>query len=193
MKKMLLLMLASGGLLFVGCATAYSERESGMSLGMGIFLSSLVLGPIALIIGTKDRWNWKKIISWPFAGLIVIALGLLIYNTIKERPKVQASFWDISLGATESDVKFLKGAPDAVSKIKDKDTWEYVFKTGSGYFVTNEKTGEKAMVGWEEPLPSKQQFQSMGLHLPCRVQKWHSLVDRIFRTKQRVWPSHPRH
>src|SRR5262249_50969240 len=87
---------------------------------------------------------WKKIISWPFAGLIVIALGLLIYNTIKERPKVQASFWDISLGATESDVKFLKGAPDAVSKIKDKDTWEYVFKTGSGYFVTNEKTGEKA-------------------------------------------------
>src|SRR5262249_38610526 len=42
-------------------------------------------------------------------------------------------------------VKFLKGAPSVVvSQTKDKDTWEYVFKTGSGYFVANEKTGEKA-------------------------------------------------
>ena len=40
-----LLMLAIGGLVFVGCGTGYGERESGMSLGMGIFLSSLVLGP----------------------------------------------------------------------------------------------------------------------------------------------------
>ena len=89
-----LLMLAIGGLVFVGCGTGYSERESGMSLGMGIFLSSLVLGPIVLIIGTKDRWNWKKIILWPFAGLILMVLELWIYNIIEQRPKVQTSFWD---------------------------------------------------------------------------------------------------
>src|SRR5215471_21450216 len=105
-----------------------------MSLGTSIFLSSLVLAFVALFIATKDRWSWKKIILWPFAGLILIASGSWVYSTIEARPKIQTSFWDIPLGATEGDVKFLKGAPDAMSKTKDKDTWEYVFKSGSGYF-----------------------------------------------------------
>jgi outer membrane protein assembly factor BamE (lipoprotein component of BamABCDE complex) len=115
-----------------------------MSLGTSIFLSSLVLAFVALFIATKDRWSWKKIILWPLAGLILIASGLWAYSTIQGHPKVQTSFWDIPLGATEGDVRFLKGAPNVVPKSKDQDAWEYVFKTGPGYFVTNEKTGKKA-------------------------------------------------
>jgi hypothetical protein len=96
-----------------------------MSLGTSIFLSSLVLAFVVLFIATKDRWSWKKIILWPLAGLILIASGLWIYGTIEKRwPKVQTSFWDIPLGATESDVKFLKGAP----RTKDQDTLEYLFE-----------------------------------------------------------------
>ena len=33
-----------------------------MDVGTGIFLSAIFLGLIALFIGTKDRWKWKKII-----------------------------------------------------------------------------------------------------------------------------------
>jgi hypothetical protein len=121
-----LLMLASVGLVFAGCATGYGERESGMSLGMGIFLSSLVLGPIVLIIGTKDRWNWKRIILWPFTGLILIAIALWIYTKIDARAYDQTTFWDIPLGATKGDVKFLKGAPI----FEDADS--YLFANNSG-------------------------------------------------------------
>jgi hypothetical protein len=57
----------------------------------------------------------------------VIALGLWIHKTIDHHPKVQTSFWDIPLGATQGDVKFLKGEPTGVAKDRDEDTWEYLF------------------------------------------------------------------
>lgn len=97
-----------------------------MSFGIAIFLSSLFLGTVTLYIATKDRCNWKKIILLPVAGLILLACGLWIYNTIEQRPKVATSLWDIPLGATEGDVKFLKGAPKSVSKDKGEDKWEYL-------------------------------------------------------------------
>lgn len=81
---------------------------------------------VAIYIATKDRWRWKKIILWPFVTLVLIAGGLWTYNTIEERPKSQTSFWEIPLGATKGDVKFLKGAPNVVPKEKDQDTWEYL-------------------------------------------------------------------
>jgi len=45
-----------------------NKSEANMTLGLGIFLSLLFLGTIALFIATKDRWNWKKIILWPLAS-----------------------------------------------------------------------------------------------------------------------------
>jgi len=102
-----------------------------MSLATAIFLSSLVLGFVALFVATKDSWKWKKIILWPIATLSLIAAGLWIYNTIEERPKVQTTFWDIPLGATQADVKFLKGAPNVVPKEVDRDKWEYLWPASS--------------------------------------------------------------
>jgi hypothetical protein len=103
-----------------------------MSLGLSIFLSSLLLGVVAIFIATKDRWNWKKIILWPFAGLILLATGFWLYNTIEQRPKVQAELWDIPLRATKSDVKFLKGAPSAPQNAGTEDNWEYRFENSGG-------------------------------------------------------------
>ena len=65
---------------------------------------------------------------WPLAALILIAAGLWIYNTIEQRPKVQTTFWDIRIGATEGDVKFLKGSPSDGPINKDRDEWVYVFE-----------------------------------------------------------------
>ena len=101
-----------------------------MSLGLGIFLSSLFLGTVAFFIGTKDRWNWKKIILWPFAALILMAIGLWTYSRISDRPRLQTTFWDIPLRATKTDVKFLRGAPNVLSK--DQDTLQYLFEDSTG-------------------------------------------------------------
>jgi hypothetical protein len=97
-----------------------------MSLGTSVFMSAVLLSIVVLFIATKDRWNWKKLASWLFgvavAVPLVAVLGLYAYSYIAELPKAQLFFWDIPLGATESDVKFFKGAP---TEIPDKDHWVY--------------------------------------------------------------------
>jgi hypothetical protein len=107
-----------------------------MSLGAGIFLSAIFLGLIALFIATRGQWNWGKIITWPWkkivirAGIVIASLVLLtgivlggryIYLKIAERPKVQKSFWGLTLDSTKEDIKFLKGTPTT----EKKDSWDY--------------------------------------------------------------------
>ena len=103
-----------------------------MSLGLSVVLSSVLLGVVAIFIATKDRWNWNKIILWPLAGLILIASGFWLYNTIEQRPKVQTKLWDIPLGAIKSDVKFLKGVPSDPQKAGREDDWVYRFENSGG-------------------------------------------------------------
>jgi hypothetical protein len=99
-----------------------------MNLGTSIFLSSVVLALAAIFIATKDRWNWKKIILWPLTIVILIAIVVFAYNAIPQRPKKETSFWEIPLGATEADVRFLKGEPTK----KYGDTWSYVTYDSGG-------------------------------------------------------------
>lgn len=86
-----------------------------MSLGTGIFLSALFLGIIALYLGTKDQWNWRKIaftlIAGPLAIAVVIAAGVGAYAYWVSVPRPATEFWDIPLGASKDDVRFLKGEP----------------------------------------------------------------------------------
>src|SRR5262249_54979798 len=103
---------------------------TSMSVGLGIFLSSLFLGIIILFVGTKDRWNWKKIVLWPFVALVVVAMGIWIYNKIESSARVQTTFWDIPLGATKGDVKFLKGTPNDLSE--GEDSWAYITYDSTG-------------------------------------------------------------
>lgn len=96
-----------------------------MSMGTGIFLSSLILGIIILFIGTKDRWNWKKIILWPLAvvlGLAVLGgVGAFFYSEYKDRPRIQEKFWDITLEDSKADIKFRKGEP----RVVEEGLWTY--------------------------------------------------------------------
>lgn len=101
-----------------------------MSLGVSIFLSSTILAIIVLFIATKDRWNWVKILLWPLGGLLAMAVAFWGYQTIQNRPRPETEFWGIRLGATKSDVKFLKGVP---TQAYDNDQkWAYIFKDSSG-------------------------------------------------------------
>jgi hypothetical protein len=74
-------------------------------------------------------------IAWRCLGLPLLLLtiaagGWYAYSLIPAKPNRQVVFWDIPLGATESDVKFLKGTP---TKTLDDDRWVYEkTKTSSG-------------------------------------------------------------
>ena len=92
--------------------------------GLGVFLSR------------KSTLNRKKIIAWPWkkiairAAVVITSLILLagivlcgryLYVKIAERPKVQKSYWDLTLDSTKEDIKFLKGTPTK----EEKDSWSY--------------------------------------------------------------------
>ena len=85
-----------------------------MSLGLGIFLSSLFLGIIFLFNATKDRWNWEKILLiWPLCFVLIVGVlggaGFYIYNQYENKPKIYDTYLNIPLNASEADLIFLKG------------------------------------------------------------------------------------
>lgn len=90
-----------------------------MELGTGIFLSAVFLGIVALYIATKDRWNWKKILLWPLAVVVVLSsVGGIVayaYKKYEERPKVQVEFNGIKLGDQFQDVVFRHGKLERLS------------------------------------------------------------------------------
>ena len=96
-----------------------------MTLGTGIFLSSIFLGVIFLYHSTKERWDWTK--GWKRLGKFIVGVIILLggfwmyakYNVEEStalRPPhtVYTMFWDIELGASEDDVLFLKGEPTSI-------------------------------------------------------------------------------
>ena len=85
-----------------------------MEVGTGIFLSSIFLGTVALFIFTKDRWNWKKIVSFPIIFFVVCVFVYFSYEKYESRPKKLDVMWGVSLGSTDSDVKFIKGNPSVI-------------------------------------------------------------------------------
>jgi len=115
-----------------GGATETTTGEK-VTLGTSIFLSVVLVSVVALYIATKDRWNWKKIILWPFLGitalLVLAGIAYYISYTIGQRPRLQNTFWEITLDSTKEDVKFKKGEP---TKIKEKGSyWVYEISNGN--------------------------------------------------------------
>lgn len=111
-----------------------------MNLGTGIFLSTLLLSIVLLVIFTRDKWNWKKILLWTLGTPIVIGLlwggGYWAYLKYQNRPRKINEYWDIKFGMTREDVKFIKGAPkyeDSESLIYEtySSTHEILFSTST--------------------------------------------------------------
>jgi hypothetical protein len=96
-----------------------------MSLGDGIFWGAMVVAAVALYLGTKDRWRWKRIVLWTVGGLLGLAAvagaGVYGYTMWEERPQVITEYWGIKLGTTPSDVLFLKGQPTE----RSSEYWVY--------------------------------------------------------------------
>lgn len=100
-----------------------------MTIGVGIFLSAVLLSIVILFVATRDRWNWRRLAKWVIgAPMLLIALlfaGLWGYSKYEDIPRAQTEYWDIKLDATQADVKFLKGEP---SEVIEGDRWVYYEK-----------------------------------------------------------------
>lgn len=93
-----------------------------MSLGLGIFLSTLVVGLLLL-----QRWGYlRKIAKYGLlfvAAVVVIGAGFWGYNLYKNRPTKQNSYLDLSLGMSMGEVKYVKGWPDYVLEESEDLDW----------------------------------------------------------------------
>lgn len=110
-----------------------------MELGTGVFLAGFALAVVWLFLGTKDRWNWRRIMRWLGGiALVVILLGAgVVYLAVRDTghwAKAQTEFAGLRLGQAESDVRFRKGEPSST----EVDAWEF------------NKTNERLLVLFED-------------------------------------------
>lgn len=130
-----------------------------MTLGTGVFLSSIVLGFIVLYVATKDRWNWKKIVLWSLGALVLtITVGVVGewgWDKYENRATPLKTFWDIELGMSINDVKFRKGAPTQTFIKNGKGILIYSFNRDSLYQISflNDKVKRVEYIGpfWKGP------------------------------------------
>lgn len=131
-----------------------------MDVGTGIFLSAVFIGLVALFIGTKDRWKWKKIILILLALPIITGLlawgGIASYEWIKESfpptVKKQNGINQIMLGMTKDELLYVKGQPNTVlteleengeffnpipdgKTAMDYSTWSYHYEYGDSLII----------------------------------------------------------
>lgn len=79
---------------------------------MPLFIGLLILSLVILFNATKDRWRWKRILTWVGATtgvLLLLFVGLLWYwSQPKPTSNEKNVLWDLRLGTTEEEVLFLK-------------------------------------------------------------------------------------
>jgi hypothetical protein len=104
-----------------------------MTLGTAVLISALAIALVLLFNATKDRWKWRRIALWivltPLFVASVTAAGVYGYAWWSERPTPQNEFFGIKLGASASDVRFLKGSP---AREPDASTFDYHVGTTQG-------------------------------------------------------------
>jgi hypothetical protein len=155
-----------------------------MSVGAAIFLSALLLSVVGLYAATKDRWNWKRIAKWAFAAPIALALVLWgsswVYFKFQERPALQTEFEGLRLGATESDVLFLKGKPYAVHE-SSKEQWAYFANSDSAqseraFLIISFRDGKVRCIRYTETTTEGHRPRLLGFTIGS---KYEDIVERL--------------
>lgn len=89
-----------------------------MSLGLGIFLSTLLLCLFLLYRWTAQRWNWRRGFKWTAlvtVSLLAVSVAVLFaYRQYENRLVRQTRYYDVALGMTQDDVIYTKGYPPNV-------------------------------------------------------------------------------
>jgi hypothetical protein len=95
-----------------------------MSIGLGIFLTSVVFALAMFYAITKDRWRWGRIVS-TFVALIVLTGvvigGLYFWNQLPGTVSPQTEYAGIRLGMGPDAVLDINGSPPAVYGEAEKE------------------------------------------------------------------------
>jgi len=90
-----------------------------MSLGLGIFLSTLMVGLLLLYRWTMDRWSWGRPLRRLSIGIVLVALiggaSLLAFTAYTNRSTAQTSYYGVALGMTKDEVRYELGQPSNVT------------------------------------------------------------------------------
>jgi len=95
-----------------------------MGVRTAVLLAGVLIGVVALYLETRDQWDWAKLMRRLLLGLTLLVGGVgggIYWSSLPPTSPV-SEFWGISLGASKSDVLFLKGEP---SEIVAPGTWVY--------------------------------------------------------------------
>ena len=112
-----------------------------MNVRAAVLLSAVFIGVVALYLETRDQWNWMKLLRRLILGVLLLVggIGAWIYWSSLPPTSPVSELWDISLGASKSDVRFLKGEP---SEIVEPGTWVYVADSRRTYYLAFGSTDE---------------------------------------------------
>lgn len=112
-----------------------------MSVRTVVQLAIVVIGIVTLYLGTSDRWNWAKLMRGAIVVLTLLVGGVAggIYWSSLPPTSPVSDIWDISLGASKGDVRFLKGEP---SEVIEPGTWVYVANRTRTYYLVFGSTDE---------------------------------------------------
>jgi len=112
-----------------------------MGVRTAVLLAGVFIGVVALYLETRDQWNWTKLMRRLILGLLLLvgSVGGWIYWISLPPTSPVSEFWGISLGASKSDVRFLKGEP---SEIVEPATWVYVADRRRTYHLVFGNTDE---------------------------------------------------
>ena len=116
-----------------------------MNVRAAVLLSAVFIGVVALYLETRDQWDWTKLMRRLTLGLMLLVGGIAgwIYWSSLPPTSPVSEFWGISLGASKSDVRFLKGEP---SEVVEPGTWVYAPDRSRTYHLVFGDTDEVARI-----------------------------------------------
>lgn len=106
-----------------------------MSIGTGIFLSSLLLAIVILYGITKDRWPWRRMFKRTGIGLLVFVVigaaavgALYLWNQLPARVGLQTEYAGLRIGMSPDEVMYVKGYPPVVLEAEAEGEWKGFYK-----------------------------------------------------------------
>ena len=140
-----------------------------MSVGLGIFLSTLVMALLFLYAITRDRWKWERGVRLVFLGSVAIAslagigiasvyiwtLGSNIWK--RSFPIVQTEYWGLRLGMSMEEVQHVKGIPNVVYEL-DVFGKAFIFKEDFGEKLVKKSKNVEDFSEWAYWPPRSVRF-----------------------------------